>query len=848
MWSIQNVWQDAKYGLRMFAKSPGFTAIAVLTLALGIGANTAIFSVINAVLLRPLPFRNPGQLVDLRVTENAPGDFPLTGDDYLDWETQNHTFEAMSLYTWDHGVNTSTSGSSEPADIVNTQANFFSNLGVHPLIGRTFADGEDQPGKNHVVVLSYGFWQEHFGGQRDVIGQAVQLNSEPYTIIGVMPQWFRFPEAAEIWTPLDMSRKNLGGRGSHRWRAFGRVKDGTSIEQARADLVLVSERLSKLYRSPSDIERAIVTPLKQRLTGDSQAPLLILLGAVGLVLLVACANVANLMLARSTVRVREMAVRSTMGATRGRLVRQMLTESVVLSATGALLGLAGAWWSVGLLQSVKSLPIPRENPIQVDTAVLLFTIGVSVLVGVLFGLAPALQMSALNLNEEMKSSAQAVLSPAGWRRILRDALVVGEIAVSLALLVGAGLLLRSFARMRSADIGVDTKNVLTLGINLPAAKYGGIDQKQRFLSELLEKTRAMPGVQAAAITTALPLEGGSNGYITVPGDTNPADANLLVEWGYIGPGYFRAFGIPLLQGREFTSPDAQRAGEVSKEIRALYESAKDPTQIKIPKDLTRVAVINRTMAETFWPKRDAIGRSFSDGAGMQTTVIGVVGDVKEWGITEKVVPQAYFPVAEALAWDGFSGRIIVKTSVPPKGVLNAIRGNVRDIDSSLALFRPRTMEEIVAEHMQDTSLQTFLLSVFAALALLLASVGLYGVMAYLVTQRTHEIGIRMALGARQEDVLRMVMNRGMKLTMMGTAIGLGCAAALTRLMSAQLYGVGGRAKWGMDGGGMLYGVSAHDPLTFGGVAALLMLVALVACVIPARRATRVDPMTALRYE
>ena len=848
MWSIHNVWQDVKYGLRMFAKSPGFTAIAVLTLALGIGANTAIFSVINAVLLKPLPFRDPGQLVDLRVTENAPGDFPLTGDDYLDWQAQNHTFEAMSLYSWEHGVNTSTSGSSEPADIVNTQANFFSNLGVQPLIGRTFADGEDQPGRNHVVILSRGFWQEHFGGQRNVIGQSVQLNNEPYTIIGVMPQAFRFPGDAEIWTPLDMSRKQLGGRGNHRWRAFGRVKGGTSIGQARADLVLLSERLSKQYRSASDIERAIVTPLKQRLTGESQAPLLILLGAVGLVLLVACANVANLMLARSTGRVREMAVRSTMGATRGRLVLQMLTESLVLSGTGALLGLGGAWWSVGLLQSLKTLPIPRENAIQVDTAVLLFTIAVSVLVGVLFGLAPALQMSTLSLNEELKSSAQAVLSPAGWRRILRDALVVGEIAVSLSLLVGAGLLLRSFAHMRSADIGVDTKNVLTLGVNLPATKYGGIDQKQTFFNQLLEKTRAIPGVEAASVTTALPLEGGSNGYITVPGDTNPADANLLVEWGYIGPGYFRVFGIPLLEGREFTSQDAQRAGEVSQKVRALFESSKDPSKLKIPQDLTRVAIINRTMAQTFWPKQDAIGRTFSDGGGMQTAVIGVVGDVKEWGITEKVVPQAYFPVTEALAWDGFSGRIVVKTSVSPRSVLNAIRADVRDVDSSLALFRPRTMQEIVAEHMQDTSLQTFLLSVFAALALLLASVGLYGVMAYLVTQRTHEIGVRMALGARQGDVLQMVMNRGLKLTLLGIAIGLGVSAALTRLMSAQLYGVGGRATWGADGGGMLYRVSAHDPLTLGGVSALLLLVALAACLIPALRAAKVDPMVALRYE
>ena len=829
---MSTLMQDVKHALRMLAKSPGFTAIAVLTLALGIGANTAIFSVINSVLLEPLPFKNPGQLVDLRESESAPGDFPLDGPDYLDWQTQNSTFASMSLYSYPQGDNASGAGEAESVAVRATQANFFETLGVEPLLGRAFAKGEDVAGKNHVAILSYGFWQRHFGGRNDALGKDVELNGEPYTVIGVMPRWLNFPAATDLWVPQDMNAAIMHIRGNHWAGGLGRVKTGVSIEQARADLMTISQWINKQYRTPDDSAiHSLVFPLKERLTGNSRPQLLILFGAVALVLLVACANVANLLLARSTSRQREIAVRAVLGAGRWRLVRQLLTESILLALAGATLGLIGAWWIIHALAAAKTLPIPRANPIQVDVTALLFTIGVSVLVGILFGLAPALQTSALNLSEELKSSATAVVSPSAGRRLLRDALVVGEIAVSLALLVGAGLLLRSFAQMRTAKIGVQPQNVLTMRLNLPEVKYQTLPQMRGFFDQLLARVQQIPGVSSAAVTTTLPLEGGSNGYITVPDNTNPALKNQLVEVHSITPDYFKVFGIPLIAGRTFTAQDAQATADTMSKADDLYKVAKGGAP-KIPAGLSFAVVINQAMAKAFWPNQDPIGKTFTDeGGGVPSNVVGVVGDVKEWGIREKPVPERYFPLTQTMDSPGFYASIVVKTAVAPSSVLGAIRGDVRDLDSSLAVYHVRTMDEVIADNMQDTSLQAFLLGVFAALGLLLAAVGLYGVMAYMVIQRTHEIGIRMALGAQQRDVLKLVMRHGAALTAIGVAIGVAGALGLTRLMSA-----------------LLFGVTATDPATYASVAILLAIVALAACYIPARRATCVDPMAALRYE
>jgi putative ABC transport system permease protein len=820
--------QDVRYSIRMLLKSPGFTIVAVLTLALGIGANTAIFSVINSVLLQPLPFKDPGQLADLAQTESAPGNFPMDGADYMDWQHQNNTFSSMSMYSYSRGANAGGAGEAESASVISTQANFFATLGVQPLIGRAFAQGEDVAGKDKVAILSYSFWQRHFGGRKDAIGQQLELNDQPYAVIGIMPRWFNFPSATDVWTPQDMTDKLFHNRGTHWMRAIARIKAGVSVEQARADLLTVSERINKQYRGRNNSIHSLVFPLKERLTGGSRAQLLILLGAVALVLLVACTNVANLLLARATARNREMAVRAALGAGRWRLIRQLLTESVLLAFAGAALGLVGASWGVQAIASAQTLPVPRANPIQIDAMVLLFTVAVSLLVGVLFGLAPALQTSSLNLSEELKLSATSAGGAAGSGRFLRSALTVAEIALSLALLVGAGLLLRSFLALRSANIGVQPDHVLTVRLNLPKAKYKTPPEMRGFFEQLLARVQHAPGVTSAAVTTTLPLEGGSNGYIKVPGNANPALQQQLVEVHAITPDYFKVFGIPLLEGRAFTDQDAQETADLLAKSAATGENG---AAVKLAPGISFPVIINQSMAKTFWPKEDALGKPFTDEGGTPFRVVGIVGDVKEWGIREKAVPERYFPLPMWMQQPGFYGTIVVKTTVPPSSVLGPIRGDIRDLDSTLAVYHVRTMNEVIADTMQDTTIQAFLLGSFAALALVLAAVGLYGVMAYLVTQRTHEIGIRMALGAQQKDVLRLILEQGTKLTLLGVAIGIAATLGLTQLLAA-----------------LLFGVSARDPLTFAVVSVVLAAVALAACYIPARRAAGVDPVVALRHE
>ncbi|HUI43086.1 MAG TPA: ABC transporter permease [Terriglobia bacterium] len=824
---LAGLWQDIRYGLRQSCRNAGFSSVAILVLSLGIGANTAMFSIVNAVLLEPLPFHDPGRLVELQETESAPGKYPLTGPDYLDWQAQNHTLAATSLYGWPSQANLSLTGEAAPATVLQVQANFFSAVGVQPLLGRTFAEGEDVAGRNRVAVLSYSVWQQQFGGQRDTMGKNIELDGQSYAVVGVMPRWFTLGFNVQVWKPLDMSAKNLAPRGAHRWQAFARLKPGVTASQASADLTAIEERLGKLYPHDDAGVKAVVTPLQEDLRSGSRGELLILLAAVAFVLLIACANIAGLLLARATSRSHEMALRAALGANRWRLARQLLTESVLLALAGGAAALAEAYGITRYVQSAPSLPIPRLHPIAVDFRVLLFAFAVSVLVGILFGLAPALQASDMHLAEELKPASKAVLGSSGGRQALRDALVVGEIAVSLALLVGAGLLLRTFARMRDADIGVAREGLLTMGLSLPAERYANAEQRSAFLDSLLTKVRHTPGVSFAALSSEIPLEGGSNGYITVPGNNNPAFAKQLVEWNYITQDYFQTYGTPFLRGHDFTAEDMQQAAETGAKLWAAFASHAGFKGL--PSGLVLPAVISRSMAQTFWPHDNPIGKVFETGP-VGNEVIGVVGDVKEWAITKGATPEAYFPLTAALDYLGAS-YLAVRTSVAPLSVLGDIRHDVATLDGSLAVDHPRAMQQVVGDHMRETNFETVLLGLFAVLALILAVTGIYGVTAYLVARRRREFGIRMALGAQRKDVLELVVTQGLKLVVIGVAIGITGALALTRFLSS-----------------LLYGVKPTDPVTFVAVSLILTVVALLACYIPARRATEVDPMVALRQE
>ncbi len=826
---LETLLQDLRYGLRTLRATPGFTAVAVLTLALGIGANTAIFSVINAVLLSPLPFRDQDRLVQLWETESAPGTYPFAGLDYLDWETQSRTLESTAAYDYPSAMNASNGAESQPVIGGPVESSFFNVLGVSPIMGRTFTKEENQTAKSRVAIITYGFWQKLYGGSPDVLSKKLTLNGESYDIIGVTPKALNFPSRVQVYLPKDMTGPGMRGRGSHWFRAIGKLKPGESVASAQAELSTIAANLEKQYPESNEKVGAKVIALREQLTGSSRESLLVLLGAVALVLLVACFNVANLLLARATGRLREIALRGVLGASRWRIIRQLLTESVLLSLIGAVLGLFGAWWCVRLINNSASLPLPRTNPIALDSTVLLFTALVSVMVGMIFGLAPALQASRLDLGEELKAVAQSVLSPTGWNRRIRDFLVVAEIALSLALLTGAGLLIRSFEKMRTADTGVQAENVTTFATLLPHARYKDFSEQRTFFDQLLDHLSHSPGISAAAVATEIPLEGGNNGYIVADGDTDPKHANLLVEHNYITPGYFASLGIPLLSGRNFTEQDIERTSAIMERLIPIFE--KDPNA-KTPPDVAYDVIVSKHMAETFWPKQDPIGKVYRS---LHSTtpfrVIGVVGDISTWGVRQQSLPQTYQPFVMALGDSRAWGQVVVRSSLPASTLLSTVRNQLRQLDSSLAMIQPRTMQQVISENVQDAKVQTWLLGSFAGLALLLAAVGLYSVLSYLVNQRTREIGIRMALGAQQNHVLKLVMGHAGMLTALGIVVGLIGSLLLTRFLESLLFGVSGR-----------------DPLTLAAVIVVLAAVALIACYVPVRRAMRVDPLVALRYE
>ncbi|HTP44307.1 MAG TPA: ABC transporter permease, partial [Candidatus Acidoferrum sp.] len=726
------------------------------------------------------------------------------------------TFDDMTLYTWPTSLNMSGSGEPEHVYGILTQANFFSVLGSAPLMGRTFLSGEDQAGHNHVAVLSYGLWQRRFGGTRDALGKSIELGGERYEIVGVMPRDFRIGLRADLWIPIDMDLKKLPGRGEHSYPAIGRLKPGVTVQQAKANLNAIAKRLEEQYPDSNRQIGADVVEIRENLTGNFRPALLVLLGAVTLVLLIACVNVANLLLARASSRQREISLRSALGAARSRIVRQLLTESVLLSFLAAIPGILIAYWGVAMLKSLPGAAGRAFEQVSVDATVLLFALGIAVLTGLVFGLAPALQVGARDLHDDLRSGGKGVGAAASSSKWLRNALVVGEIALSLCLLIGAGLLLRTFERLRAVEIGVRPDKVLTAKVALPDTQYKEGAQF-RVYREMAERLERAPGVDAAAVSSEIPLDGGTNTYAKKPGA--PAEElGSLMEWNEITPGYFKAFGIPFRAGRNFTDADYELVSKV-------VEASKSPGKYAGP---TMVAIINQKMAGEFWPGEDAIGKVFELDS-LPVQVVGVVADTKIFNSPrQKTIDEAYFP----LGWGTRTEMAITAHGAGAAASLpETVRRAVSEVDSKVPVFNVREMEQVIVESNSDARIEAQLLAIFAGLALLLAAVGIYGVMSYLVAQRTQELGIRMALGAQPLDVLRLVLGRGVSLTIAGLAIGLVAAFAVTRLLSK-----------------LLFGVSATDPLTFFGVALLLGLVALAACWIPARRATRIDPLVALRYE
>jgi putative ABC transport system permease protein len=790
--------QDLRYGVRMLRKNPGFTFVAVLTLSLGIGANTAIFSVVNGVLLNALPYPQPEQLTMVWPDTEGSASYP----NFVEWRDRNHTFEGMAGMAT-RGFNLTDGGEPEEIRATRVSANFFQLMGVNPARGRGFTSEEDQPGRDGVVILSHGLWQRRFGGDPGILNQAISLNGIPNIVVGIMPPGFKFPEKTELWKPLAPNEGDRTSRGFLWFNVVGRLKPGVSRSAAQADLDVVAKQIASQLGPPKNRFVAgyyvEVVPLLEHTVGSIRRNLMILFGVVLLVLLIACANVANLLLARAASRQREVAVRAALGAGRWRIVRQLLTENLLVAVLGGALGVLLAWLGLRLLPDLSPANIPRLENIRLDGRVLWFTFALSLLTGLIVGLAPALQTTQIELSRTLKEGGSTGACGGRAQRI-RGVFVVAEVALTLALLIGAGLLLRSFWRLQQVNPGFKTDHLLTLRLTLLRSKYPE-RQVAPFFEQLQERLSALHGVEAVSAATDRP----HSGAFTVE-NRPPNEEELELPFSAVQPNYFQTMGIPLLKGRAFTVEDARGSPEV--------------------------AIVNETFVNRYFLNEDPVGKRFTFGdagpSAQWITIVGVVRDTRRRGLDQPIRLESWMPHTQRPL---SSMEVVLRTTGDPLALSRAVREAVWSLDRSLPIPSIQTMEQILSESVALRRLNMLLLGLFALVALMLTAVGIYGVMSYAVTQRTHEIGIRMALGARGADMLRMVVWQGMSLALIGVALGLAAALALTRVMEH-----------------LLFNVKANDPATFAGISLLLISVALLAAYLPARRATKVDPMVALRHE